>query len=127
MTSAARKAATDVSEPSVMSDALPVVYLARHGETAWTISRQHTGMTDLPLTARGEVEAGQLGERLEGLSFAGVLTSPLQRAVRTCELAGLRAAARVEPDLLQWEYGGHEGRTTARNRAERPDWPLVPD
>ena len=88
-----------------MSDALPVVYLARHGETAWTISRQHTGVTDLPLTARGEVEAGQLGERLEGLSFAGVLTSPLQRASRTCELAGFGAAAELEPDLLEWNYG----------------------
>jgi probable phosphoglycerate mutase len=127
MTSAARKAATDVSEPSVMSDALPVVYLARHGETAWTISRQHTGMTDLPLTARGEVEAGQLGERLEGLSFAGVLTSPLQRAVRTCELAGFGAAPEVEPDLLEWNYGAYEGRTSADIRAERPDWQLFRD
>ena len=83
-----------------MSDALPVAYLARHGETAWTISRQHTGVTDLPLTAQGEVEARQLGERLEGLAFAGVLTSPLQRAVRTCELAGFGSAAQVEPDLI---------------------------
>ena len=110
-----------------MSDTLPVVYLARHGETAWTISRQHTGMTDLPLTARGEVEAGQLGERLEGLSFAGVLTSPLQRAVRTCELAGFGAAAEVEPDLLEWNYGAYEGRTSADIRAERPDWQLFRD
>jgi len=110
-----------------VSDALPVVYLARHGETAWTISRQHTGMTDLPLTARGEVEAGQLGERLEGLSFAGVLTSPLQRAVRTCELAGFGAAAEVEPDLLEWNYGAYEGRTSADIRAERPDWQLFRD
>jgi probable phosphoglycerate mutase len=103
------------------------VYLARHGETAWTISRQHTGMTDLPLTARGEVEAGQLGERLEGLSFAGVLTSPLQRAVRTCELAGFGAAAEVEPDLLEWNYGAYEGRTSVDIRAERPDWQLFRD
>lgn len=110
-----------------MSDAPPVVYLARHGETAWTISRQHTGMTDLPLTARGEVEAGQLGERLGGLSFAGVLTSPLQRAVRTCELAGFGAAAEVEPDLLEWNYGAYEGRTSADIRAERPDWQLFRD
>jgi len=110
-----------------MSDAPPVVYLARHGETAWTISRQHTGMTDLPLTARGEVEAGQLGERLAGLSFAGVPTSPLQRAVRTCELAGFGAAAEVEPDLLEWNYGAYEGRTSADIRAERPDWQLFRD
>ena len=110
-----------------MSDALPVVYLARHGETAWTISRQHTGVTDLPLTARGEVEAGQLGERLEGLPLAGVLTSPLQRAVRTCELAGFGSAAEVEPDLLEWNYGTYEGRTSADIRTERPDWQLFRD
>jgi len=110
-----------------MIDALPVVYLARHGETAWTISRQHTGMTDLPLTARGEVEAGHLGERLAGLSFAGVLTSPLQRAVRTCELAGFGSVAEVEADLLEWNYGAYEGRTSADIRAERPDWQLFRD
>lgn len=110
-----------------MSDALPVVYLARHGETAWTISRQHTGVTDLPLTARGEVEAGRLGKRLEGLSFAGVLTSPLQRAFRTCELAGFGSAAEVDPDLREWNYGAYEGRTSADIRAERPDWQLFRD
>ena len=110
-----------------MSDALPVVYLVRHGETAWTISRQHTGTTDLPLTARGEVEAGHLGGRLQGLSFAGVLTSPLQRAVRTCELAGFGAAAELEPDLLEWNYGAYEGRTRADIRTERPDWQLFRD
>ena len=110
-----------------MSDALPVVYLARHGETAWTISRQHTGVTDLPLTAQGEVEARQLGERLEGLTFTGVLTSPLQRAVRTCELAGFGSAARVEPDLLEWNYGAYEGLTSDEIRNERPDWQLFRD
>src|SRR6266704_983985 len=92
-----------------MSDALPVAYLARHGETAWTISRQHTGVTDLPLTAQGEVEAVRLGERLEGLAFAGVLTSPLQRAVRTCELTGFGSAAQVGPELLECNYGTYEG------------------
>ncbi len=110
-----------------MSDALPVVYLARHGETAWTISRQHTGVTDLPLTAQGEAEAVRLAERLEGLTFAAVLTSPLQRAVRTCELAGFGSAAEVEPDLLEWNYGAYEGRTSADIRAERPDWQLFRD
>ncbi len=110
-----------------MSDALPVVYLARHGETAWTISGQHTGLTDLPLTARGELEAVRLGERLEGLTFAAVLTSPLQRAVRTCELAGFGSAAEVERDLLEWNYGTYEGRTSADIRAERPDWQLFRD
>ncbi len=110
-----------------MSDSLPVVYLARHGETAWTISGQHTGVTDLPLTAQGEVEAVRLGERLEGLAFARVLTSPLQRAVRTCELAGFASAAEVEPDLLEWNYGMYEGRTSADIRTEHPDWQLFRD
>jgi probable phosphoglycerate mutase len=110
-----------------LSGAFPVAYLARHGETAWTISRQHTGVTDLPLTARGEVEAGQLGDRLAGLPFAGVLTSPLQRAVRTCELAGFGSAAEVDPDLLEWNYGTYEGRTSADIRTERPDWQLFRD
>ncbi len=110
-----------------MSDALPVVYLARHGETAWTISRQHTGVTDLPLTAQGDAEAVRLGERLEGLRFTAVLTSPLRRAVRTCELAGFGSMAEVEPDLMEWNYGTYEGRTSADIHAERPDWQLFRD
>jgi len=110
-----------------MSDALPVVYLARHGETAWTISRQHTGATDLPLTPQGEAEALRLKQRLEGMKFAAVLTSPLQRAVRTCELAGFGAAAEIEPDLREWNYGAYEGRTSAEIHAERPDWQLFRD
>ena len=110
-----------------MSDALPVAYLARHGKTAWTISRQHTGVTDLPLTAQGEVEAIRLGERLNGLRFAAVLMSPLRRVVRTCELAGFRSAAEVESDLLEWNYGAYEGRTSADIRTERPDWQLFRD
>jgi broad specificity phosphatase PhoE len=110
-----------------MSDTLPVVYLARHGETAWTISHQHTGRTDLPLTPRGEAEATRLGQRLEGLTFAAVLTSPLRRAVRTCELAGFGSAAEVEPDLMEWNYGAYEGRTSVDIDAERPDWQLFRD
>jgi broad specificity phosphatase PhoE len=110
-----------------MSDSLPVVYLARHGETAWTISRQHTGVTDLPLTSQGEAEAVGLRTRLEGMKFAAVLTSPLQRAVRTCELAGYGALAEIEPDLREWNYGAYEGRTSAEIHAERPDWQLFRD
>ena len=110
-----------------MSDALPLTYLARHGETAWTISRQHTGTTDLPLTAQGEAEALRLRERLEGLTFAAVLTSPLQRAVRTCELAGFGSMVKVEPDLIEWNYGAYEGRTSADIHRERPDWQLFRD
>jgi probable phosphoglycerate mutase len=110
-----------------MSDAAPVVYLARHGETAWTISHQHTGRTDLPLTPRGEAEATRLGPRLQGLTFAAVLTSPLRRAVRTCELAGFGSAAEIEADLVEWNYGAYEGRTSAEIHAERPDWQLFRD
>ena len=110
-----------------MSDALPVIYLARHGETAWTISHQHTGRTDLPLTPQGEAEATRLGQRLQGLTFAAVLTSPLRRAVRTCELAGFGSAAQIDPDLVEWNYGAYEGRTSAEIHVERPDWELFRD
>ena len=110
-----------------MSETLPTVYLARHGETAWSLSGQHTGRSDLPLTARGERNARQLGERLKGLTFAKVLTSPLQRATRTCELAGFGAAAEVDSDLFEWNYGDYEGRRTAEILAERPDWQLFRD
>jgi hypothetical protein len=91
-----------------MSEVLPIVYLARHGETAWTLSGQHTGLTDLPLTKRGERNARRLEERLRGVTFAKVFTSPLQRATRTCELAGFRAVAEIDRDLLEWNYGEYE-------------------
>jgi probable phosphoglycerate mutase len=107
--------------------ALPVVVLARHGETAWTLTGQHTGRTDLPLTEHGEQQARALGERLHGRHFARVLTSPLQRARRTCELAGFGAAAEPDPDLLEWDYGKYEGRRTAEILSERPDWHLFRD
>ena len=110
-----------------MSDKLPIVYLARHGETAWTLSGQHTGLTDLPLTERGERTARRLGERLKGLTFATVLTSPLQRAARTCELAGFKSVAEVDKDLVEWDYGEYEGRRTVEIRAERPGWELFRD
>ncbi len=110
-----------------MSDALPVVYLARHGETAWSLSGQHTGKTDLPLTQRGERNARSLGERLRGLTFARVYTSPLQRAVRTCELAGFGAMAQIDPDLCEWDYGQYEGLRTAEIHKDRPDWQLFRD
>jgi broad specificity phosphatase PhoE len=110
-----------------MSEELPIIYLARHGETAWSLSGQHTGVTDLPLTERGERNARQLGERLKGLAFAKVFTSPLQRAIRTCELAGFGAAAEADRDLMEWNYGEYEGRRTAEILAERPDWQLFRD
>ncbi len=110
-----------------MNEVLPVVYLARHGETAWSISGQHTGLTDLPLTERGERNARSLGERLKGLTFAAVFTSPLQRAARTCMLAGFGDRAEVDRDLLEWDYGQYEGRRSQDIRKERPDWQLFRD
>ena len=110
-----------------MSESLPIIYLARHGETAWSITGQHTGRTDIPLTERGERNARRLGERLSGLTFAKVLTSPLQRARRTCELAGYADRCEVDPDLLEWNYGLYEGRTSADIHAETPGWQLFRD
>ncbi len=110
-----------------MQNELPVIYLARHGETAWTLSGQHTGLTDLPLTERGEHTARRMGERLKGLTFAAVFTSPLQRASRTCELAGFGSVAEIDPDLVEWNYGAYEGRRGVDIRAERPDWNLFTD
>lgn len=110
-----------------MSQPPPAVYLARHGETEWTISHRHTGRTDLPLTARGERNAHSLGERLHGMTFSHVFTSPLQRARRTCELAGFGPRAAVDPDLVEWNYGDYEGLTTAEIRQRRPGWQIFRD
>jgi probable phosphoglycerate mutase len=110
-----------------MSETLPVIYLARHGETAWTLSGQHTGLTDIPLTARGERNARRLQIRLRGLQFAKVFTSPLQRALRTCDLAGFGSLAELDHDLVEWNYGEYEGRITAEIHNERPDWRLFRD
>jgi broad specificity phosphatase PhoE len=110
-----------------MTEKLPVIYLARHGETAWSLSGQHTGRTDLPLTEEGERQARRLAPRLAGLGFVKVFTSPLQRAARTCELAGFGATAQPDPDLLEWDYGDYEGRRTADIHKERPDWILFRD
>jgi broad specificity phosphatase PhoE len=110
-----------------MSGSLPIVYLARHGETAWSLTGQHTGLTDLPLTERGERNARRLGDRLSGLTFAKVFTSPLKRALGTCELAGFGGGAVVLRDLVEWDYGAYEGRTSADILKERPDWELFHD
>src|SRR5437667_3192326 len=110
-----------------MSSELPRLFLARHGDTAWTESRQHTGRTDLPLNERGEERARQLGERLRQLSFTRVFTSPLQRAAKTCALAGFEAVAVVDPDLLEWDYGRFEGKLTRDILKERPGWELFRD
>ncbi len=105
----------------------PSVFLVRHGETEWSLSGRHTGLSDLPLTERGESHARRLAERLRGERFEQVLVSPLRRAVRTCELAGFAAAGQTDPDLLEWNYGEYEGRRTADIRAERPGWRLFRD
>lgn len=110
-----------------MSQTFPAVYLARHGETAWSLSGQHTGLTDIPLTERGEHNARCLGKRLEGIRFANVFTSPLQRAKRSCELAGFGAVAEILPELVEWNYGDYEGRRTAEIQAERPGWNIFRD
>jgi broad specificity phosphatase PhoE len=110
-----------------MSEKLPILYLARHGETAWSLSGQHTGLTDLPLTARGERNARELGERLRGLTFAKVFTSPLQRASKTCELAGFGAVAEVDRDLVEWDYGDYEGLLSKEIQAKCPGWNIFRD
>jgi broad specificity phosphatase PhoE len=115
-----------------MNGPLPIVCLARHGETAWSLSGQHTGLTDLPLTERGESEARSLAPRLQGMklkdmAFSKVFTSPLQRAVRTCELAAFGDRSEIDPDLVEWNYGEYEGLRTAEIRERRPTWRLFRD
>jgi broad specificity phosphatase PhoE len=109
------------------SEKLPRIFLARHGETAWSLSGQHTGTTDIPLTDKGEENARHLGERLRGKPFLKVLTSPLQRARRTCELAGFGFTVEIDNELIEWNYGDYEGKRTADIRKERSDWFLFRD
>jgi broad specificity phosphatase PhoE len=110
----------------VLSD-MPRLFLARHGDTAWTDSHQRTGRTDLPLNQRGVERARQIGERLQRFSFARVFTSPLQRASKTCELAGYGTVAEVDPDLVEWDYGRFEGKVTKDILKARPGWELYRD
>jgi probable phosphoglycerate mutase len=110
-----------------LPDELPQTYLARHGETDWSLSGRHTGLTDLPLTPRGEQNARRLEERLKGVAFSAVLTSPLRRAAQTCTLSGFGSVAIEDSDLLEWNYGLYEGRRTREIHAERPGWRLFCD
>ena len=103
------------------------LWLIRHGETEWSLSGQHTGRTDIPLTPRGREQAAALGRRLAGRTFAMVRSSPLQRALETCRLAGLGRAVQTDSGLREWDYGDYEGRTTAEIHRARPDWSLWSD
>jgi probable phosphoglycerate mutase len=103
------------------------LYLVRHGETAWSLSGQHTGRTDIGLTLHGEEQARGLRTVLAGIDFAQVLTSPARRAQRTCVLAGLGVSARIEPDLVEWDYGDYEGKRSAEIRLAMPDWNVFRD
>jgi broad specificity phosphatase PhoE len=103
------------------------LWLARHGETEWSLAGRHTGRTDVPLTPEGERQAHALGERLRGVGFALVLASPLERAQRTAELAGFGAALELDGDLVEVDYGDYEGRTSAEIQQLRPGWDLWRD
>jgi probable phosphoglycerate mutase len=104
-----------------------MIYLARHGETAWSLTGQHTGLTDLPLTELGERNARKLRDRVSGLGFAKIFTSPLRRAMRTCGLAGFGSMAEIDPNLVEWDYGEYEGLRTVEIHAKNPDWQLFRD
>lgn len=110
-----------------VSDTAPQIFLARHCETEWSRTGRHTGLTDLPLTERGERDAVRLGERLRGMHFDRIFVSPLQRARRTCELAGFGDRAEIDHDLVEWDYGEYEGRRAAEIRVARPDWQVFRD
>jgi len=110
-----------------MAEELPIIYLARHGETEWSLTGRHTGLTDLPLNEAGERNALSLRERLIGLKFNTVFTSPLRRAKRTCELAGFGPVAAIVPDLVEWDYGDYEGRTSVQIHGEWRGWQLFRD
>lgn len=103
------------------------LWLVRHGETEWSLTGQHTGTTDIPLTANGERHAIEIGKLLKGHNFAVVLTSPLLRARETCRLAGFGERAKIDPNLREWDYGDYEGRTTDEIRKVRPGWSLWQD
>jgi broad specificity phosphatase PhoE len=107
-----------------MAEPRPELWLVRHGETEWTVTGQHTGRTDIPLTALGRRQAAALGRRLTGRAFALVLVSPLIRALETCRIAGYGDIAKRTDDLCEWDYGAYEGRTTPDIRTEVPGWTI---
>jgi broad specificity phosphatase PhoE len=106
---------------------MPEIYLIRHGETEWSLSGKHTGVSDIPLTEHGRQQARLLGHELVTRNFNLVLTSPMRRARETCELAGLGAHAEIDPDLMEWNYGDYEGLTSDQIHAVRPGWTIFND
>lgn len=110
-----------------MGEPLPDLYLVRHGETEWTLSGRHTGLTNLPLTAGGEEQARRLRRRLAGMTFVKVFSSPLDRAMRTCELSGYGSVAEVDRDLVEWNYGDYEGWKRDQILADQPGWLIFRD
>ena len=110
-----------------MSSAFPEIYLVRHGETEWSLSGRHTGRSDIPLTSKGEEAARGVADRLQGQSFAAVWSSPSQRAMNTCALAGFGSQRIVKDDLAEWDYGAYEGLTSKQIHAQRPDWQIFSD
>lgn len=110
-----------------MTDVTKRVFAFRHGETEWSRAGKHTGVTDLPLTETGRLEAAMLRPLLQGLSFARVMTSPLQRALQTCQLAGLSEQADETADLMEWNYGDYEGLTSEEIHRTRPGWTVFHD
>jgi probable phosphoglycerate mutase len=113
--------------PGSQLQKLPVIYLVRHGETEWSVSGRHTGLTDLPLTEQGLENARLIGVKLKQLAPIKVFTSTLRRAVEACELAGFGAEAQKDSDLVEWDYGQYEGRTTKEIRLSNPDWEIFRD
>jgi broad specificity phosphatase PhoE len=110
-----------------MNKSLPQIYLVRHGETEWTVSRQHTGKTDLSLIEKGEADALKIGRHLENHEFFKVFSSPRKRAIRSCQLAGFEHILEIDKDLEEWDYGNYEGMTTKEIKAKNPDWELFTD
>lgn len=109
------------------SMSMPEIYLIRHGETEWSLSGKHTGVSDIPLTEHGRQQSKLLRPELSTTNFQLVLTSPLRRARETCELAGLAERAEIDPDLMEWNYGDYEGLTSEQIHADRPAWTIFND
>lgn len=116
-----------LSKGARMSSAFPEIYLVRHGQTEWSGSGRHTGRTDIPLTTAGEEAARRVGERLRDVSFSAVWSSPSQRALKTCALAGFGPAAAKKAELAEWDYGAYEGLTTKQILSQRPGWSVFRD